>query len=59
MDEGAFKKERMLTCFTNEYMPFLTEGNDLINMEFRKEGAVYYYILRLITDGKNTSGEIE
>ncbi|MCS2696118.1 hypothetical protein NXW27_01015 [Phocaeicola dorei] len=36
MDEGAFKKERMLTCFTNEYMPFLTEGNDLINMEFRK-----------------------
>ena len=59
MDEGAFKKERMLTCFTNEYMPFLTEGNDLINMEFRKEGAVYYSILSLIADGKNTSGEID
>ena len=59
MDEDAFKKERMLTCFTNEYMPFLTEGNDLINMEFRKEGAVYYSILSLIADGKNTSGEID
>lgn len=52
MDEGAFKKERRLTCFTNEYMPFLTEGNDLINMEFRKEGAVYYSILSLVADGK-------
>ena len=40
-------------------MPFLTEGNDFINMEFRKEGAVYYSILSLIADGKNTSGEID
>ena len=59
MDERAFSKEQMLTCFTNEYMPFLTEGNDLINMEFRKEGAVYYSILSLVADGKNTSGEID
>ena len=55
----CFQERRMLTCFTNEYMPFLTEGNDLINMEFRKEGAVYYSILSLIADGKNTSGEID
>lgn len=59
IDEGAFRKEQMLTCFTNEYMPFLTEGSDLINMEFRREGAVYYSILSLIADGKNTSGEID
>lgn len=59
MDERAFSKEQMLTCFTNEYMPFLTEGSDLINMEFRKEGAVYYSILSLVADGKNTSGEID
>ncbi len=44
MDEGAFKKERMLTCFTNEYMPFLTEGNDLINMEFRRGSRLLFYL---------------
>lgn len=31
----------------------------MINMEFRKEGAVYYSILSLVADGKNTSGEID
>lgn len=59
IDEQAFTKQKMLVCFTNEYMPFLTEGSDLINMEFRRESAVYYSILSLIADGKNTSGEID
>lgn len=59
IDEQAFAKQKMLECFTNAYMPFLTEGTDLINMEFRRESAVYYFILSLIADGKNTSGEID
>ncbi|MDE6986816.1 MAG: ATP-binding protein [Bacteroides acidifaciens] len=59
IDEKAYTQKQMLTCFTNEYMPFLTEGSDLINMEFRKEGSVYYSILSLIADGKNSSGEID
>ena len=31
----------------------------MINMEFRTEWAVYYSILSLVADGKNTSGEID
>lgn len=59
IDEKAYTQQQMLACFTSEYMPFLTEGSDLINMEFRKEGSVYYSILSLIADGKNSSGEID
>ncbi|EKU91068.1 ATP-binding protein [Bacteroides oleiciplenus] len=59
IDEQAFTKQKMLECFINAYMPFLTEGTDLINMEFRRESAIYYSILSLIADGKNTSGEID
>lgn len=54
IDEQAFTKRDMLECFINAYMPFLTEGTDLINMEFRRESAIYYSILSLIADGKNT-----
>ena len=59
MDSQAFTRRQMLECFTNPYMPFLTEGNDLINLEFRRESGMYYSILSLVADGKNTSGEID
>lgn len=58
MDEGATDKAKMLACFVDPFMPFLSEGSDLMNLEFRKEGGTYVSILSLISQGKTTSGEI-
>lgn len=59
IDEGATDKEKMLACFTDPFMPFLSEGSDLMNLEFRKEGGTYFSILSLISQGKTTSSEID
>lgn len=58
MDEGATDKAKMFACFVDPFMPFLSEGSDLMNLEFRKEGGTYVSILSLISQGKTTSGEI-
>lgn len=59
VDNQALTKSRMLRCFCDTSMLFVNEGVDLMNMEFRKDGVVYYSILSLIAEGKTSSGEIE
>lgn len=59
IDRHAYTKSQMLRCFVEPYSPFLTEGTDLIHMEFRRDSAVYNSILSLIAEGKNTTGQID
>lgn len=59
IDRHAYAKSQMLRCFVEPYSPFLTEGTDLIHMEFRRDSAVYNSILSLIAEGKNTTGQID
>ncbi|MBO7054149.1 MAG: ATP-binding protein [Bacteroidales bacterium] len=59
VERNACNKASMLQNFCDVTQPFVGEGSDLMNMEFRREGAVYYSILSLIADGKNTISEME
>ena len=59
IDRHAFDRSAMLRCFCDTSAPFVTEGSDLMNMEFRRESATYYSILSLIAEGHTSIGEIE
>ena len=59
MDRGAYTRDAMLRCFCDTSAPFVTEGSDLLNMEFRRESGTYYSILSLIAEGHTAIGEIE
>lgn len=59
MDRKAYSRSAMLRCFCDTSAPFVTEGQDLMNMEFRRESATYYSILSLIAEGHTSIGEIE
>jgi AAA+ ATPase superfamily predicted ATPase len=59
MDEGATSLEKMLDHICSHNSIFLTEGKDLLILEFGKEYGTYYSILKMIAMGKNTFKEIE
>lgn len=59
MDRQAFTRDAMLQCFCDVSAPFVSEGQDLMNMEFRRESGTYYSILSLIAEGHTSIGEIE
>lgn len=59
IDRHAYRREEMLRCFCDTSAPFVSEGGDLMNMEFRRESATYYSILSLIAEGHTAIGEIE
>lgn len=59
IDNKAYTKEAMIRCFCDTTLPFVSEGSDLMNMEFRREATVYYSLLTLIAEGHTTQGELE
>lgn len=59
IDRHAYTRDTMLQCLCDTSAPFVTEGQDLMNMEFRRESATYYSILSLIAEGHTSIGEIE
>lgn len=59
IDRHAYSRDAMLRCFCDTSAPFVTEGQDLVNMEFRRESGTYYSILSLIAEGHTSIGEIE
>ena len=59
IDRQAYTRQAMLRCFCDTSAPFVNEGQDLMNMEFRRESGTYYSILSLIAEGHTAIGEIE
>ena len=59
IDRQAYSRDEMLRCFCDTSAPFVNEGQNLMNMEFRRESATYYSILSLIAEGHTAIGEIE
>lgn len=59
VDNRALDKLKMFQCFCDTSMLFVSEGLDLMSMEFRKDSVMYYSILSLIAEGKTSAGEIE
>lgn len=59
IDRRAYDRDAMLRCFCDPSSPFVVEGADLMNMEFRRESSIYYSILSLIAEGHTSIGEIE
>jgi len=58
MDAGATRFDDMLDAVCTHDSLFITEGMDLLVLEFGKEYGMYFSILRMIALGKNTLREI-
>jgi AAA+ ATPase superfamily predicted ATPase len=59
MDGGAVTAGKMLAWVTKADSPFLIEGKELLVSEFGREYGIYFSVLQLIAQGKNSQSEID
>ena len=58
MDTGANSREKMWQAFADCTMPFVREGKELMNMEFRRDSGNYYSLLQLLASGVTQSSRL-
>ena len=59
MDRKKFTERKMLDMFFDQDSYFLPEGKNMLVEEFGKDYGIYFSILTLIAQGKNTRSDIE
>jgi AAA+ ATPase superfamily predicted ATPase len=59
MDGGAVNTETMLAMISRADSPFINEGKELLVSEFGRDYGIYFSILCLIAQGKNSQREID
>lgn len=59
IDRKKFTEKKMLDMFFERDSYFLPEGKNMLVDEFGKDYGIYYSILTLIAQGKNTRSELE
>lgn len=59
IDKKRFTEKKMLDMFLEQDSYFLSEGKNMLVDEFGKDYGIYFSILTLIAQGKNTRAEIE
>ncbi len=59
MNAKATTQKKMLDFVLRLDSPFLNEGKDLLVSEFGRDFSIYFSILQLIANGKNTQREID
>lgn len=59
IDRKKFTEKKMLDMFFERDSYFLSEGKNMLVDEFGKDYGIYYSILTLIAQGKNTRSELE
>ena len=59
IDRKKFTEEKMLNMFFETDSYFLPEGKNMLIDEFGKDYGVYFSILTLIAQGRNTRSELE
>ena len=59
IDRKKFTKKKMLDMFFEQDSYFLPEGKNMLIDEFGKDYGIYFSILTLIAQGKNTRSELE
>jgi AAA+ ATPase superfamily predicted ATPase len=59
MNAKATTQKKMLDFVLRPDSPFLNEGKDLLVSEFGRDFSIYFSILQLIANGKNTQSEID
>lgn len=59
IDHKKFTEKKMLDMFFERDSYFLSEGKNMLVDEFGKDYGIYYSILTLIAQGKNTRSELE
>jgi AAA+ ATPase superfamily predicted ATPase len=59
MNAKATTQKKMLDFVLRPDSPFLNEGKDLLVSEFGRDFSIYFSILQLIANGKNTQREID
>ena len=59
VDKRKFTAKKMLDMFFEQDSYFLPEGKNMLIDEFGKDYGVYFSILTLIAQGKNTRSELE
>lgn len=59
IDHKKFTEKKMLDMFFERDSYFLPEGKNMLVDEFGKDYGIYYSILTLIAQGKNTRSELE
>ncbi len=59
IDKKKFTERKMLDMFFEQDSYFLSEGKNMLVDEFGKDYGIYFSILTLIAQGKNTRSELE
>lgn len=59
IDRKKFTEKKMLDMFFDRDSYFLPEGKNMLVDEFGKDYGIYFSILTLISQGKNTRSELE
>jgi AAA+ ATPase superfamily predicted ATPase len=59
MNAKATTQKKMLDFVLRPDSPFLNEGKDLLVSEFGRDFSIYFSILQLIANGKNTQSEVD
>ena len=59
IDKKKFTEKKMLDMFFERDSYFLPEGKNMLVDEFGKDYGIYFLILTLIAQGKNTRSELE
>ncbi len=59
IDRKKFTQKKMLDMFFERDSYFLSEGKNMLVDEFGKDYGIYFSILTLIAQGKNTRSELE
>ncbi len=59
IDKKKFTEKKMLDMFFEQDSYFLPEGKNMLIDEFGKDYGIYFSILTLIAQGKNTRSELE
>ena len=59
IDRKRFTEKKMLDMFFERDSYFLSEGKNMLVDEFGKDYGIYFSILTLIAQGKNTRSELE
>ena len=59
IDKKKFTEKKMLGMFFEQDSYFLSEGKNMLVDEFGKDYGVYFSILTLIAQGRNTRSELE
>ena len=59
IDRKKFTEEKMLDMFFEQDSYFLSEGKNMLVDEFGKDYGIYFSILTLIAQGRNTRSELE